>query len=565
MEMNKAIITQAINWRDHDPDATDREELTVLIEAASGGNAEAVAELEDRFSTPLTFGTAGLRGAIGAGMNRMSTAVVTTAAAGIARVAQKHLGHAPKVVIGYDGRHRSLDFAVTSAGVFVEAGAEVALMPRPLPTPVLAFALKHLGYDVGIMVTASHNPPQDNGYKVYLGGELVTDAGQGAQIVSPWDKEIQAAITAVGNADSVALAGQGWSVVGEEVIASYVERAAAGATSNNKDVRIVLTSMHGVGAEVCTKSLRAAGFQDIHEVAAQKDPDPDFPTVSFPNPEEPGALDLAMELARKVDADIIIANDPDADRSSAAVIIDGEWTQLSGDQVGWLLGSLAARDHRGDGAAVLARSVVSSSMLDTIATEAGCQAVQTLTGFKWIARTPGIVFGYEEAIGYCTDPEAVTDKDGISASVRLAQLAADVKAAGRTIADLLDDLALAHGLYMTAPLTFRVEDTSLIAAGMKRLRTEGGPELLGTKPVVETADLADGWRGLPPTDGMYFGTEDGARIIARPSGTEPKLKCYLEIIEPVSDRSEIPAARQRGAQRLTEMKEQMRQALGFTN
>ena len=554
------LFAAAADWMAKDPDAVDRAELSALIDTARTSD-DARADLADRFSAKLTFGTAGLRGAMGAGPNRMNTAVVTTASAGLAAFLAGRLPDGFHVVIGFDGRHRSADFARTAAGVIVAAGGRVSLMPRMLPTPVLAFTLLHLDADAGVMVTASHNPPADNGYKVYL-GHRVSDAG-GAQIVAPADAQILAEIEKVSSADSVAVAADGWQTVGEDVLDAYVAEAARLAAGAPTNLRVALTAMHGVGADTAGRVFTAAGFTDVHLVASQIEPDPDFPTVAFPNPEEPGALSQAMETATRVDADIIVALDPDADRCAIAVpdaTTEHRWRQLTGDELGALLGEQVAIEHEGDRGSVLSRSLVSSSLLGRIAEAHGLSAAETLTGFKWITRAPGIVFGFEEAIGYCVDPSHVRDKDGITAGLKSMALAARAKGAGRTLDDNLADLAVAHGLHLTAPLTFRVSDLAQIAAGMSNLRAAPPAELAGS-PVTDYADLSEGWNGLPATDGVRLATAAGDRVVVRPSGTEPKLKCYLEAVEPVASLADLPRARDAAQSRLTAIRGELRAVL----
>ncbi len=570
-------------WIEDDPDEATAEEIRRLLDAAEGGDAAAAEDLADRFSGTLAFGTAGLRGHLGGGPNRMNRSVVIRAAAGLMAVLRAHAGEGFSIVVGYDARHNSRRFAEDTVAVAAAAGGRAMLLPRPLPTPVTAFALRHLGCDAAVMVTASHNPKEDNGYKVYLGGRVVTDSGQGSQIVPPFDAEIFAAIQAVPSVASVPRAESGWETLDEGVLGAYLDRAVSLVPEGPKDLRIVLTSMHGVGGQPALEALHRAGFSDVHVVAEQQEPDPEFPTVRFPNPEEPGALDLAMALAREVDADLILANDPDADRCSAAVPAPGApdgkgWRQLAGDEVGQVLGLQAATEHRGEGSgegvaaqgAVLANSVVSSRLLARIAADHQVGHRTTLTGFKWISRAPGLVFGYEEALGYCVDPGFVRDKDGISACLKLATLAWQLKegtseaspgAAGRTLQDALDDLALRYGLHLTSPLTIRVEDTDLIARGMANLRAHGIPSMAGS-PVVSTVDLSAGSAELPPTDGLEFVTEAADRVVARPSGTEPKLKCYCEVIVPVVD-GDVADARRAAAERLEAVKADIRPALGI--
>ncbi len=559
-------LATARAWLDADPDPRDRTELAEVVRRAEEGDAAAEADLADRFAGELTFGTAGLRGRIGAGPNRMNTAVVTTATAGLCRVLREELGERFHVVIGYDARHRSDTFARTAAGVVVAAGGRASLMPTRLPTPVLAFSLLRLDADAGVMVTASHNPPADNGYKVYLGRRLSEPGAGGAQIVPPMDARIFAAIKASGPAAGVAVAASGWETVAESIVDDYVGEATKLVGEGPPGpLRVALTAMHGVGAAVALRALTAAGFTDVHPVAEQWEPDPDFPTVAFPNPEEPGALDLAIATASQVDADLVVALDPDADRCSVAIPDQGSpsgWRQLSGDEIGAVLGVQAAAAHDGNPSAVLARSLVSSSLLERIASAFGVRSAQTLTGFKWIARAPGVVYGYEEAIGYCVNPEVVRDKDGITAALMVCQLAASLKADGRGLDDLLADLAVAHGLHATSPLTFRVEDLSLIGEALERLHA-APPTTLAGAPVVETADLSLGWAGLPPTDGIRLVSDRADRVVVRPSGTEPKLKCYLEVVEPVGTLAELPAARARADERLDRIKVELQEALGL--
>jgi phosphomannomutase len=561
------LVARATAWAEQDPDPDTRAELTDLIER-SAGDAEAAADLASRFSGPLQFGTAGLRGEIGAGESRMNRVTVLRATAGLVAALRADVATDPVVAIGYDARHGSARFAQDAAEVVAGAGGRALLLPRTLPTPVLAFSVRHLGADAGIMVTASHNPPRDNGYKVYLGGRSVPEAERGAQIVAPWDARIAERIAAVGDVRDLPRGEV--ETIGEDTVRAYADRVISLVSRGAADgLKVVHTSMHGVGGEVAREVLSRAGVTELHEVPKQAEPDPDFPTVAFPNPEEPGALDLAIELARSTGADLIIANDPDADRCSAAVPSPrtaGGWRQLTGDEIGALLGEQTARELGGtdlpEGSRpVLACSVVSSRMLGRIAASHGLDHQVTLTGFKWIARADRIAFGYEEAIGYCTDPEAVLDKDGLSAAVRLAALAAGTKASGRTIADLLDDLALEHGVHLTAPLTFRVTDLDLITQAMARVRAHG-PTELGGSPVVRSVDLAHGSADLPPTDGVVWETESGARAIIRPSGTEPKLKCYLEVIQPVGDAG-VEAARDAADTAMVALREDVGRAIGL--
>ena len=506
----------------------------------------------------------------------MNRVVVRRAAAGFTAfltdaVAQAAPGTRPRAVVGYDARYNSDIFAEETAAILTAAGVETFLMPAALPTPLLAYAVRALECDGGVMVTASHNPPQDNGYKVYLGRHAVEESGRGAQIVAPYDALIAAKIDAVGELSGIALATEGWTVLDPSIAADYEAAVAALAAPEHfpaRDLKIVLTPMHGVGGETAVAVLHAAGFADVTLVSEQAEPDPDFPTVNFPNPEEPGALDLALETAARVDADIVIANDPDADRAAVAAKDPdtGAWRMLRGDEVGALLGAhVVARLAAGGGettAGVFANSIVSSRLLARIAAAAGYAHEETLTGFKWIARVPGLLYGYEEALGYCVAPSLVRDKDGISAAVLIAEFAAAAKADGKTIFDTLDELYLVHGLHASDQLSIRVADLGLLDAMMNRLRVSP-PESFGGSAVETVTDLAEGSAQLPPTDGLLYLTKDLSRIIIRPSGTEPKLKCYLEVIRNVGSAAELPEARHEARAALDAVLADVREALGL--
>ena len=546
------VLARARGWLAEDPDPDTRTELAGLIDRAEAGDSDATAELADRFAGRLEFGTAGLRGALGAGPNRMNRAVVIRAAAGLATYVLEHGGRS--VVVGYDARYKSDRFARDTCAVMVGAGLVAMLLPRPLPTPVLAFAIRHLGVDAGVMVTASHNPPQDNGYKVYL--------GDGSQIVPPADFEISGAIDAVGPLSDVPLADGGWRLLGDsDVLDAYIARAAAVALPGTpRDVQAVYTPLHGVGGEVVRQVVTAAGFPPPQAVSEQAEPDPAFPTVAFPNPEEPGAIDLALELARGIGADLVLANDPDADRCAvAAPTLDG-WRMLRGDEVGALLAThLVNREPGLSG--TFACSIVSSSLLGKIAARHGLEYAETLTGFKWIGRLAGLRFGYEEALGYCVDPDAVRDKDGISAAVLILELAATLRRDGRTLADALDDIAREYGLHATDQLSVRVDELDQIGAAMHRLRS-APPSKLGGRAVEQVEDLTEGVGGLPPTDGLRYRLTGDGRVIVRPSGTEPKLKCYLEVVVPVND-DDVAAARATAADQLAAIKADIASAAGL--
>ncbi|MFF2844520.1 phospho-sugar mutase [Paenarthrobacter sp. NPDC057981] len=570
------LIIDARQWAAQDPDPTTTAALLELADLTAAGDAGAAQELGDSFNGTLQFGTAGLRAALGPGPNRMNRVVVRRAAAGLAAFLTEAVtaaapGTRPRAVVGFDARYNSDIFAEETAAIFTAAGIETFLMPAALPTPLLAYAVRSLECDGGVMVTASHNPPQDNGYKAYLGRHAVAGSGRGAQIVAPYDAEIAARIEAVGALESIELADSGWTVLPESIASDYETSMAKLVDREHfpaRDLKIVLTPMHGVGGGTAVSVLNAAGFTDVTLVAAQAEPDPDFPTVAFPNPEEPGALDLALAAAEEAGADIVLANDPDADRAAVAALdpATGTWRMLRGDEVGALLGAhivarLAAASPDDAHTGVFANSIVSSRLLSRIAASAGFAHQETLTGFKWISRVPGLTYGYEEALGYCVAPELVRDKDGISAAVLIAEMAAAAKAEGKTVFDTLDDLYLVHGLHASDQLSIRVADLGLLDAMMNRLRVNP-PEAFGGSAVEVSTDLAEGSDALPPTDGLLYLTRDQSRVIIRPSGTEPKLKCYLEVIRPVESAAELPEARQAARTALDDVLSDVREALG---
>jgi phosphomannomutase len=537
------VLAQARAWADDDPHAGDRAEIEALI------GAEDIEELARRFAGPLTFGTAGLRGPLRAGPAGMNAAVVTRAAAGLARYLTDG-GHAGGgVVIGFDARRRSDEFAHITAAVLARAGFAVQVLPKALPTPVLSFAVRHLGCAAGVMVTASHNPPDDNGYKVYL--------GDGAQLVPPADALIESAIAAEGPAREVLLTDD-WLTLGDDLEADYVAAVVAALEPEQVpargDVVVAYTAMHGVGAHTTRAVFAAAGLREPVSVPAQDSPDPAFPTVAFPNPEEPGATDLLKALAVETGADIAIAEDPDADR--CAVVCDGR--QLTGDEVGALLADwLLRRGARG----TYASSLVSGSLMHVVAAAAGQPSAETPTGFKWIIRAGSaeapLAFGYEEALGYAVSPTVARDKDGISAALAVTLLAAELKAEGRTLLDRLDELAVEHGLFVTGQLSARMEDLSLISGAMDRLRAAPPSSLLGRAVTATDLALED-----PPVDAVRL-LGDGVRVIVRPSGTEPKLKAYLETVVPVHEDAGLIAARGRGEDELEQLRAEMSAALGL--
>lgn len=539
--LDDAFTDTITAWLAQDPDPATRGELSALVDLARGGDTAALADLRARFAGRLAFGTAGLRAELGAGPMRMNRVVVAQAAAGLARyLLARHT--APSIVIGFDGRWNSEVFARDTATIMAGAGVHAILLPELLPTPVLAFAVRHFGTTAGVMVTASHNPPRDNGYKVYLGGD---DAG--AQIVAPADAEIATEIAAAAATSIAALPrSTDFTVADREVVRAYILATAAlvapgepapGAADLDA-LRVVYTAMHGVGSTTLFETFAHAGLPAPIPVVEQAEPDPDFPTVDFPNPEEPGALDLATATARAHRADLLIANDPDADRLAVAVPnaeTDGGWRRLTGNELGLLLGWSAAEEHAatrrgtraGDAPATIACSLVSSPALGWIAAHFGLRHVETLTGFKWIARTPGLIYGYEEALGYLVDPAKVRDKDGISAAVRFVDLAGRWRASGRGAEEVLDEIAATVGGSASGQVSIRVTDLAEIGARTAALRASP-PTVIAGRAVVAADDFAAGVAGFPPADILRYALDDGSRIIVRPSGTEPKLKVYLD-------------------------------------
>ncbi|GAA0229842.1 phospho-sugar mutase [Cryptosporangium japonicum] len=538
-----ALRHRTEEWIADDPDPVTRAELQAVLAGLPGS----LDDLADRFAGPLTFGTAGLRGPVRAGPNGMNRAVVRAAAAGLCAYLDDQ-GSSGPVVIGYDARRGSADFAAETAAVVTGTGRAALLLPRPLPTPVLAYAVRRLDAAAGVMVTASHNPPADNGYKVYL--------GDGAQIVPPADREIEARIRAVSQLAAVPLGTAAQSVdehVVEEYVATTVQaviRTDPGADARRAALRVAYTPLHGVGRVLAEQAFAVAGFAAPHVVASQAEPDPAFPTVAFPNPEEPGAVDELLALASSVDADIAIANDPDADRCAVAVPSGSSWRLLHGDEVGALLADALLRNGvKG----TYATTIVSSSLLSTLAPARGARAAETLTGFKWIVRAADdLAFGYEEALGYAVAPGVVRDKDGISAAIAIADLAAALKADGKSLGDRLDELAMEFGLHATSQLSVRVSDLREIAALMARMRSAPPSSLLG-RAVTEVHDR------LPDADVLTL-RAPGVRVVVRPSGTEPKLKAYLEVVVPVS--SGVATAREAAAEHLAALRDEVALALG---
>lgn len=532
------ITEQARAWLAQDPDPDTRAELTTLL--ADGDNAA----LRERFTARLQFGTAGLRGQLGAGPMRMNRVTVMRAAAGLCR----WLGPGKTIVIGYDARHKSDVFAQDTAAVATGAGLRALRLPRPLPTPVLAYAIRHLGADAGVMVTASHNPAQDNGYKVYV--------GDGSQIIPPADAQISAAIDTIGPVNELPR-GDDAEPLGDDIVAAYLAALHRLPMGDARDVTITYTPLHGVGRDTALAAFAHTGFPAPAVVPEQADPDPDFPTVAFPNPEEPGALDLAVDLAARAGSDLVIANDPDADR--CAVAIPGV-RRLSGDELGGLLAEHVLA-HTSGADRLIATTIVSSSLLARIAEAHGVRYAETLTGFKWLARAgqPGdrLVYAYEEALGYCVGGDEgppVRDKDGIGAALTVAGMAAAAKRDGRTLLDLLDDQDRRYGVHATRQVSIRVDELQRIAEAMARLRATP-PTAFGDVQVESAEDL------LPDADVLRYRLTGGVRVIIRPSGTEPKIKSYLEVVEPPEN--DVAGARARAGFRLDALATAVTDTLGW--
>lgn len=538
--LDPELARAAREWIDRDVDPAAQAELSELLRAAAAGDARAAAELADRMSGMPSFGTAGLRGAVRAGADGMNRAVVLRTTAGVADWLAERGDGGGTVVVGRDARHGSREFAADTAAVFAAAGFAVRVLPEPLPTPVLAHAVRALDAVAGVQITASHNPPRDNGYKLYLRG--------GTQLISPADTEIEQRIRQAPAANAVPRREE-WAVH-DTALADYLAPLRELPRGPHRDLRVAATALHGVGAEPLRRALHESGFTDVHLVDSQAAPNPDFPTVGFPNPEEPGATDALLELAARVGADLAIALDPDADRCALGVRDRGGWRMLRGDETGVLLGEhvLAGLDRAAHPDPLVATTIVSSTMLRSIAAAHGVRYDETLTGFKWLVRSgdgrgTGLVYAYEEALGHCVAPEHVRDKDGISAALLGCDLAASAKAAGRDLPALLDELSVAHGVHRTGQVSVRVDDLGVIPRIMQRLRAEPPDVLAGTE--VEVRDL------LPDTDALLVTGEGGLRLVVRPSGTEPKLKTYFQVVEPAAGPADLPAAKSRADERLT--------------
>jgi phosphomannomutase len=537
----KNLIEQARNWINQDPDQETTSELESLI------NNSDEQGLSDRFSQRIGFGTAGLRGLLGAGPNRMNRVLVAQAAAGISKYLKENFDD-PSVVIGFDARKNSDVFANDSAEIFSGFGIRAYLFEDLAATPMVAYAVKSLGASAGVMVTASHNPPGDNGYKVY--------DHTGSQIISPMDAEISKYIEAFADSESVSKLSRSseFLSVPASVQAGYLQSVSGllNKHADRKNIKIVYSAMHGVGSKFIDDIFSLSGLAKLVHVQSQQHPDGTFPTVAFPNPEEPGAMDQSLETAKKSRADLVLVNDPDADRLAVAFLqADGTFSQLTGDQLGLLLGEeMAARASREGLTGNLACSIVSSSALGKVAEHYGFGFQQTLTGFKWVSRVPNLIFGYEEALGYCVDSNQVRDKDGLSAALIVADIASQLANQGYTLGDQLDRLMQRYGYFSTGQISIRVTDLNVISNLMSKLRNSPPVEIAGVAAKFE--DMQQGSKLLPGTDALRFTLTDGRTVIIRPSGTEPKLKCYLQA---VSD-SEASAN-----QLLEELETSMRQLL----
>ncbi|OOF70763.1 phospho-sugar mutase [Rodentibacter caecimuris] len=516
-----ALFTVVQNWLEQDPDTETRSELAKLLQLAQSGNEEAKTELKQRFSDRLQFGTAGLRGPLQAGPMGMNRVLVAQAAGGLANFLKSY-DETPSIVIGYDGRKNSDVFARDTAEIMAGAGIKTYLLPRKLPTPVLAYAIQYFNTTGGVMVTASHNPPEDNGYKVYLG-----KANGGGQIVSPADQQIaqQIDLIAAGNINDLPRS-QVFEILDDEVVNAYIEKTAQLAKQPPSVINYVYTAMHGVGYEVLSKTLERAGLSQPHLVKEQIQPDGSFPTVNFPNPEEKGALDLAIKLAKEKKAEFIIANDPDADRLAVAVPDEkGNWKVLHGNVVGCFLGWYLAKQYHQQGKkGVLACSLVSSPALADIAHKYGFEAEETLTGFKYIGKVQNLLFGFEEALGYLVDPDKVRDKDGISAAIQFLDLVLSLKKQGKTLADYAKEFTQEFGAYVSGQISIRVSDLAQIGKLMTALRQLPPSEIGG----INVVQFIDHTKTDRQSDILVFLLENGSRLIVRPSGTEPKIKFYLD-------------------------------------
>ena len=530
METTVAAATQ---WHDQDPDRQTQAELGALLESHAAGNLEAAATLSELFGGRLAFGTAGIRGPLQPGPRGMNRVVIGQTTAGLAQYLLEHRstesGKTLRVVVGCDARTNSDIFAADTAAIMAGYGLEAIALPEKLPTPVLAFAVRYLNADAGVMVTASHNPPQDNGYKVYLGG-----ADEGSQIIPPVDSDIEKLIASVARSISwadIPRSPQAIIPAPEDIVAQYVAATVASVAPEapqDPPLSVVYTAMHGVGAGTFFKTVEAAGFPSVHPVTEQTKPDAAFPTAAFPNPEEDGALDLSIATAKKHDAALIIAHDPDADRLALALPRGGDYIPLTGNQVGAILGwHCAKRAHKTGVTGMLANSLVSSPVLGKIAKHFGLEHEETLTGFKYVSRVPDLIFGFEEALGYLVTPDVVRDKDGVSAGLMALEIAYSLAAEKRTLWDYLATIEESVGGFASSQITIKLGDQGNNTPLAERLRSTQ-PGAFGTRAITQVDDFLQGVGKFPREDILRYYLDDGSRVIIRPSGTEPKLKIYLD-------------------------------------
>ena len=527
------VVAAATPWHDQDPDTHTQAELGALLESHAAGNLEAAATLSELFGGRLAFGTAGIRGPLQPGPRGMNRVVIGQTTAGLAQYLLEHRSTEPgktlRVVVGCDARTNSDIFAADTAAIMAGYGLEAIVLPEKLPTPVLAFAVRYLNADAGVMVTASHNPPRDNGYKVYLGG-----ADEGSQIIPPVDSDIEKLIAGVALSirwADIPRSPEAVIPAPEDIVAQYVAATVASVAPeapHDQRLSVVYTAMHGVGAGTFFETVEAAGFPSVHPVTEQTEPDAAFPTVAFPNPEEDGALDLSIATAKKHDAALIIAHDPDADRLALALPRDGDYIPLTGNQVGAILGwHCAKRAHKTGATGMLANSLVSSPVLGKIAKHFGLEHEETLTGFKYVSRVPHLIFGFEEALGYLVTPDVVRDKDGVSAGLMALEIAYSLAAEEKTLWDYLATIEKAVGGFASSQITIKLGDQGNNTPLAEQLRS-AQPGAFGTRAITQVDDFLQGVGNFPREDILRYYLEDGSRVIIRPSGTEPKLKIYLD-------------------------------------
>ena len=566
--MDTQLKFRVQNWLNNDPDPLMRAELKALLDA---NDNEAIAA---RFAGRLAFGTAGLRGVVGAGPTRMNRLVVQQTSAGLGAYLQAQVSDIATrgVVIGYDGRHDSQQFAEDAASVLCGLGIKVYLTKQIAATPLVAFGVLHLGAGAGIVVTASHNPPQYNGYKVYW--------GNGAQIIPPHDSGIAACIEKAATEqiklptlDEALMAGH-LQILGDDFYQAYRDGVHQSPVLQNNtepaQVSLAYTAMHGVGNEMALNVLQDAGFDNVYSVAAQSQPDGDFPTVNFPNPEEKGAMDLVIAEAKKHNAMLACANDPDADRFAVAVRTTDDndqinYQMLTGDQVGVLFGHYLL-SHASDNQRLTCTTIVSSSLLSKVAASMDATCTTTLTGFKWLTNVGmseqtdanQFLFAYEEALGY-TLGTMVWDKDGLSALVGFAQLTAELASQGQTIWERLELIYRQHGFHLNNQVSIALKPTTPNIGAYLR---DNPPQAIAGHKVVSTDDISIGKRlfadgseeaiNLPTSDVLIYRLDNHARVIVRPSGTEPKIKCYYEVVETMNANDTLASAQQRAQANMDE-------------